>query len=270
MENIRQAIERARQCGREQQGGTYFDAPRLQAAQAIDETTEDTATQQVELDPAHLESQRIVAYDGRDPRSRAFDMLRTEVLRSMDLKGWKTLGVTSATPSCGKTVISINLALSIARQSRRQTSLVDLDLRKPKVATSLGLNCQNGVLEVLEQQVPLRYAVLQANVGGSRLEVIPTASCSNSSDLVASAAMNRFLQDLVSQPGIVVLDLPPLLTGHDVSSMLPQIDSMLLVATVGTTTPSEIQECKKYLQTTDVLGVVLNKVPQCMTTYAYY
>ena len=90
----------------------------------------ESGSQEVELDFAYLQSQRIVAYDGKDPRSRSFDILRTEVLRSMDLKGWKTLAVTSPTPSCGKTLTAVNLALSMARQPERQVLLADLDLRK--------------------------------------------------------------------------------------------------------------------------------------------
>src|SRR6185437_16090455 len=73
--------------------------------------------QDIELNPAYLEKHRIVAHDGQDPRSRSFDMLRTEVLRSMDRNGWTSLAVTSPTPNCGKTLTAVNLALSMARKS---------------------------------------------------------------------------------------------------------------------------------------------------------
>jgi MinD superfamily P-loop ATPase len=81
-----------------------------------------------------------------------------------------------------------------------------------------------------------------------------------------------FLQDLAGprQSRIVVLDLPPLLTGHDVISVLPQIDCVLLVAAVGTSKVSEIEECYKYLQATSVVRFVLNKAPQSKSTAAYY
>jgi len=69
---------------------------------------------------------------------------------------------------------------------------------------------------------------------------------------------------------MVILDLPPLLTGHDAISILPHVDCVLLVAAVGTSKVSEIEECNKYLQATDVVRVVLNKVPETATAYAYY
>src|SRR5262245_28064902 len=59
------------------------------------------------LDPRHLESRRIVAHDVHDSRAKSFDILRTQVLRTMDSSHWQMLGVTSPTPACGKTVTSV-------------------------------------------------------------------------------------------------------------------------------------------------------------------
>lgn len=271
MENIRQAVERAK--GRpQQQNGIGFEPPRQQARHFGDAHESQEWVQEVELDFAYLQSQRVVAYDGKDPRSRSFDILRTEVLRSMDLKGWKTLAVTSPTPSCGKTLTAVNLALSMARQPERQVFLADLDLRKPRIAESLGLKCREGALGVIEGRVDLDSAIIRARAGASRLEVLPTAPSSNPSDLVGSSAMKTLLQDIGGhrQSRIAILDLPPLLTGHDVISILPQVDCVLLVAAVGTSTVSEIEECNKHLQATDVVRFVLNKVPESATRYTYY
>ena len=72
------------------------------------------------------------------------------------------------------------------------------------------------------------------------------------------------MQDLTGhgRSRIVILDLPPLLGGHDVLSILPQVDCVLLVAAVGTSKLAEIEDCYKYLQATDVVRFVLNKVPE--------
>jgi protein-tyrosine kinase len=272
MENIRQAIERAK-VHPQQPSGIGVDPVRQQARQVFGDAHESKKpSQEVELDFVHLQSQRIVAYDGKDLRSRSFDMLRTEVLQSMDLKGWKTLAVTSPTPNCGKTLTAINLALSMARQPERQVLLADLDLRKPHVANSLGLRCRGGVVGVLEGRIEVDSAIVQARVGASSLDVLPSAPASNSSDLVGSSAMMMLLQDVKrqAQSRIAILDLPPLLTGHDVISILPQVDCVLLVAAVGTSRVSEIEECNKYLQGTDVVRFVLNKVPESSTKYVYY
>ena len=148
MDQIRRAVERAK--------GSYasdFSDPQFGPAPS------QILAREVSLDSAYLESQRIIAHDVRDPRSRAFDMLRTQILQSMDLKSWQFLGITSATEGCGKSVVAINLALSIARQPDRSVLLVDLDLQKPQVANYLGLKSDRGVLNVLAGRVtPARRA----------------------------------------------------------------------------------------------------------------
>lgn len=272
MENIRQAIERAK-ARSEQQSGIGYGPPRQNATHDFGAANESRdLTHEVALDSAYLQSRRVVAYDGKDLRSRPFDMLRTEILRSMGLKGWRTLAVTSPTPSCGKTLIAVNLALSMAREPERQVFLADLDLRKPQVAGCLGLKCGEGVLGVLEGHAEINDATIRARAGSSSLDVLPTMPASNPSDLVGSPAMRMLLQDLtgIGRSGIVILDLPPLLSGHDVISILPQLDCVLLVAAVGTSTISQIQECNKHLQATEVVRFVLNKVPESTTRYSYY
>jgi len=271
MENIRQAVERAK-ARSAYQSEPSLKPPPHEARHAFGLGQEDRALPELELDPTYLQSRRIVGYDGKDIRSRPFDLLRTEVLSSMELKGWKVLAVTSPTQGCGKTLVAVNLALSMARQSNCQVCLADLDLRKPQVAASLGLKHRQGVLDVLEGRAAIDSAGVLVRVGSSRLEVIPTMASSDPSDLVASPAMKAFLQDLAGQgrSRIVILDLPPLLAGHDVLSILPQVDCVLLVAAVGTSKVSEIEDCYKYLQATDVVRFVLNKAPESAARYAYY
>ena len=271
MEYIRQAIERAKE--HPGQSGTGSEAPRARASQGFAAGRHRwEPTPEVELDSAYLQSQRILAFDGEDVHSRSFDLLRTEVLRSMDLEGWKSVAVTSPTPSCGKSLTAINLALSMARQPERQVFLADLDLRKPRVAESLGLQCREGVLGVLEGRIEMGSATIRARVGASNLEILPTSPTANSSDLVSSNEMKKLLQEITGDGSrIVILDLPPLLTGHDALSILPEVDCVLLVAAVGISKISEIEECKKYLQGTSLVRFVLNKAPVSSNAYgAYY
>lgn len=271
MENIREAVERAKKRP-QQPSGIGFEPPQQQARRFGDIPESRERIEEVELDSGYLQSQRIVAYDGKDPRSRSFDMLRTEVLRVMDLEGWRTLAVTSPTPNCGKTFTAVNLALSMARQPERQVLLADLDLRKPHLAGCLGLKCQEGAVAVIEGRIERYRAIVRARLGGISLDVLPTRPAPNSSDLVSSSSMKMFLKDITgpSRSQIVILDLPPLLTGHDVISILPQVDCVLLVAAVGTTKVSEIQECNKYLSGTNVVRFVLNKVSESSAPYIYY
>jgi protein-tyrosine kinase len=265
MENIYQAVERAKT--RPDQGSGLTTNARAQQGPG-----REAALRELTLDLKHLQSRRIVAYDGSDVRARPFDILRTEILRSMDMRDWKIIAVTSPTPGCGKTFTAANLAFSIARQADRAVCLVDLDMRRPQVAACLGLRGSQSVHDVIEGRADLASSTILARAGNSRLEVVPTTPCKDPSDLVASAAMRNFLQDLAGYgpSRITILDLPPLLTSHDAISILPQVDCVLLVAAVGSSKVADIEECDKYLQTAEVVRVVLNKAPESTMAYGYY
>ncbi len=275
MESIRQAVERARgraDAGPEQQIRTRSNLPRRRPEFGSPEDGPGAESQETALDSAHLQSKRIISHLITDPRSRSFDMLRTQVLQAMDLKGWKTLAITSPTPACGKTLTALNLSISIARQPERSVLLVDLDFQKPQVAACLGLKCDEGVLSVLEGRTALSDAIIPARHDNLRFMVLPTASAIGSSELISSRAMAAMLEDLRTEyhSKTIILDLPPILSGDDVIAILPQVDCALLVTAVGTTTVAQIKECNKHLQSTEVVRIVLNKVPEATVQYYYY
>jgi Mrp family chromosome partitioning ATPase len=277
MENIRQALERARALntgGSAQIGPAASNSSRQQSAPDIGiKDPVDGRSQEVALDARHLETHRIIAHDDTDFRSKSFDMLRTQVLQSMDQKNWQILGVTSPTPGCGKTVTAINLALSIARQPERSVLLVDLDLQKPQIANCLGVNCETGVISVLEGRTGLSSTIIPARAGNCRIMALPTESSkSDSSAWMSSRAMSTMLQEIKREyrSHVVIVDLPPMLSSDDVIAVLPQLDCVLFVAAVGKSTVAEIEECNRHLQSTTVVRLVLNKVPQLNTQYYGY
>ena len=90
MEKIREAVERARA----QQHSFSADvinnlAPRRVSASAAPATPLERQIAEIELDSRLLQSKHIICYDGKDQRSRPYDMLRTQVLQSMDANGWR-------------------------------------------------------------------------------------------------------------------------------------------------------------------------------------
>lgn len=278
MDHIRQALERVSESA---PGGV---APLAQGASRVTQqqptrpqydldqsgANVEGVTAEVELRHSHLEKERIVAHDNTNPRSRAFDMLRTQILQSMDLKEWQILGVTSATPGCGKTHTAINLAMSVARQHERSVLLVDLDLQKPQVANRLNIRSEDGVLSVLEGHAGIANAVTRVRIGNLRLNVLPCEKpTSHSSEWMASGALAALLRELrqADRSRIIILDLPPVLIGDDVLSILPQLDCVLFVAAVGLSSVSEIKECNKHLQATTVVRIALNKSSEIGPAY---
>ena len=268
MDSIKQAVELARASEAFSRQG---DRPPGHA-EGLRSASVEAQTREVRLDPAHLESSRIVAHGSSSEHGRYYDMLRTQVLQEMDKKSWQFLAVTSPTAACGKTVTACNLALSIARLPARPVLLVDLDLRKPAVAKYLGLGNTGGVLNVLEG-ASLSSETVHASIGPNSLLVLPgTVSSSGSSEWMASQTMSTLLQTIKRdfRSRIVIFDMPPMLVGDDVISILPKMDAALLVAGVGNTSVSDIKECQKHLQRTPVIRVVLNKATESADSYYGY
>jgi protein-tyrosine kinase len=269
MDQIRQAVERSKQSG---PAGLSSQQQVASGAQFRIGPTGMPLGEQVMLSAPHLESNRIIAHDIADSRSRSFDMLRTQILQPMDMKSWHILGVTSPTAGCGKSVVSINLALSIARQPDRSVLLIDLDLQKPKIANYLGLQCNEGVLSVLEGRINLTSAIIPTTIRKQQLLVLPCeAATLRSSEWMASRQMNAMLQEVRRNfPGwTVIIDFPPILASDDVITILPQIDCVLFVIGAGLSTKSEIKECNKHLDTASVVRVVVNKSLDSSASYYY-
>ena len=275
MEHIRQALDRVAEAEPNGVGSrsSKEDASRSPsnrgpAATRIDGTQPAT----IELRHKQLEAERIVAHDITDPRSKSFDMLRTQILQSMDLKEWQVLAVTSPTPGCGKTFTSINLAMSIARQREKSVLLIDMDLQKPQIASRLGIRPAHGLVSMLEGKASLAEATARVRISNTQFSVLPCErSVTQSSDWMASSAMATFLRSLRQndRSQIIILDLPPVLTGDDVLLVLPHIDCVLFVAAAGLSTASEFRECNKHLQSTAVVRIALNKSSAASSPHYY-
>jgi len=89
---------------------------------------------------------------------------------------------------------------------------------------------------------------------------------------MASQTMGALLQTIKRdfRSRIVIFDLPPMLLGDDVISILPRMDATLLIAGVGSTSLSDIKECQKHLQRSPVIRVVVNKAAEAAGSYGYY
>lgn len=214
----------------------------------------------IELDADHLESQRIVAHQKSHPASWAFDLLRTQVLQKMDENGWRTLAVTSPTMESGKTVVAINLAIGIAQQTNRTALLIDMDLRRPRVAASLGLAADVSLNQVLTGHARVEDAMV--NPGIPRLVVLPARQpMPGSAELLGSSKVAGMMSELRGRypDRVLVVDLPPVLAADDVLALLPRVDCVLMVVGNGTSTRKEIDEAMSRLAKAHLLGVVLNK-----------
>ena len=216
---------------------------------------------QIELSPRHLEKNRLIAHARTDPAHVAIDVLRTRMLSALARKGWRRVGITSPNAACGKTFMAANLAISLARQAQCRTVLIDMDMRQPSLARVLGVQQQEALRWFLEGEIPASKFLMR--VGANLALGLNSKRMRDAGEMIQAPATAHALRTMQAQldPDVVLYDLPPMLSGDDVTGFLPNLDCVLLVIGGGLTRPSEVTECERLLEEhhCPLLGVVLNK-----------
>jgi capsular exopolysaccharide synthesis family protein len=267
MEPIKQALERAH---RERQTLAGVPQARAAATPPAPSQIEYKQTRRLEVPLEVLRENRVVAHLENDAIADAYKLLRTQVLLRMRDHGWKSLAITSPAQGQGKTLTSVNLAVSLAREVNHSVLLVDLDLRRPHVHKLFGAEPEYGLSEYLQNDIPLSEILF--NPGIERLVVLPGGRpLSNSSEMLFTPKMVRLAEEVQNRyPNrLVLLDLPPLLATDDALAFLPHVDASLLVVQEGATLRDEVTRSLELLQENNLLGTVLNNSTQGDMGYYY-
>ncbi|NIX75676.1 CpsD/CapB family tyrosine-protein kinase [Microvirga terricola] len=222
------------------------------------------------LDKKRIAQRRIVTFDRSDNASVAFDILRTKVLKTLRQNNWTSVAITSPTQGCGKTHVALNLAFSFASLKDFRTVLVDLDLRRPQVGQTLGIEKGYSMERFLKgtssvEETFVRYENNLA-VGANGQPVCYAAELLQSPD---TPPILTNLRDRL-KPDILLFDLPPMLANDDVLAFLPNVDCVVLIAAAEASTLGEIDICERSLsKESNFLGVVLNKCQYRLEEHGY-
>lgn len=212
-------------------------------------------------DTAVLADQLIVGLDSRDSRARAFNLLRTTLTKRMKEKGHRLVGITSATPSAGKSFLSMNVAASLSKVSDDDVILVDLDLRRASVADVIGMKVKRGVSDYLYGEVS-DLALIGSRVHDSQLVLFPTKQVvKHTAELISGPKFEKLVSDLRQQTGdsIILFDLPPAFANDDAMLILSQLDAYIMVVDSGKTNAKQVQEVLTMLNPAPCIGTVLNR-----------
>ena len=269
MERIQEALAKAR-AARE-------TGPVLQAAPAPDapppadtaQSGDWGALRPVTLDTKRLIKARVMTLaGGRD--AAAFDVMRTKVLQTMRANKWRRLAITSPSPGCGKSTLALNLVFSVARQAELKAMLFELDLRRPSLAQTLGLEPSASVEDVLAGKVGFADQALCHN--RNMALSLCKGSARNPAEILHSAFAAAKLAEIEAAyaPDLMVFDMPPMLVSDDMMAFAGQVDSVLLVAEAERTSIKEIDICERELSAqTNFMGVLLNKCRYMDQDYGY-
>ncbi len=232
------------------------------------ENIEYTQSRIIEVPQSVLSENRLIAGNRSDPRATSFRMLRTQVLQAMRENKWSSIAVTGPTEGIGKSLVAINLAISMSFEVNQTVLLVDLDLRRPSIHKYFGFEPEHGLLDYLNNDVELKG--LFVNPVFKRLLLIPgRGTTTESSELLSSPRMLNLVNELKSKykSRIIIYDMPPLLNIDDTMVFLPNVDSALLAVENGKNTQSDVQNSMRLLQGTNLIGSVLNKADEDIREY---
>ena len=218
------------------------------------------------------EESRVLIGPNQDDRVlSAYKMLRTRALKRVRQNDWQVIGITSPVQGDGKSLTSINLGLSLAREQSISVILVELDLRRPSICKQMGVDPQYGLADVLDGSCELENALFRP-AGTERLAVLPNNEVfENSSETLSSLQMIDLIETLKSKsPGtIIVCDLPPYLITDDVLAFAPMVDAFLVVMSEGKTSRDVVSKGTEILEELPLLGIVLNMSDEATASYYY-
>ena len=209
----------------------------------------------------------IVANQPRSPISEAFRSLRTNLEFSSLDNPLKSILVTSAGASEGKTTIATNLA-EIEVQGGKKVLLVDCDLRRPNLHKMFSLPNRIGLSDMLRGNVEVKD-IVQVIGGKDVLHVITSGSLPpNPAEFLGSQRFSEVLSQLEKQYDLVILDTPPMVVA-DVQILSSKVDGILFVIQPGVTHGGVAKTIIEDLRRIDahILGIVLNRIPRNRDLY---
>ncbi len=182
----------------------------------------------------------------------------------------RTLVLTSANYGEGKTITSINMGISIARDLGKPVVLVDFNLRNPKVAEFLGISAEKNLLDFLEGNIPLEKVIYKTSF--NNLFVVPLMGVSaNVTQVLGSQKCKDMIKELKSQFGFVIFDTPPVIPATDAGLIGAEVDGVLIVVQANKTKREVVLRARALLQEAhaNVLGFVLSGVEYPVPQFIY-
>ena len=265
MDRIQKALDKAKEKHSEQ------GVPTVAHSQYVKSTVDDPLkapitdiaykqTKVVHSSSEQLEKKRVIAGMYNNAQSAVFRMLRTQILTKMRANNWQTIAITSPTSGEGKSLVASNLAVAIAMELNQTVMLVDMDLRNPSLSQYFSLDAELGLKDYLEEDISLQDVLI--NPGVKRMVILPgNGRAEDSAELLSSPKMAHLVEDLKTQydSRMIIFDVPPILQTDDVLLSTKYFDCTLLVLEDGKNKEADITRTLQLLESTNLIGSVLNK-----------
>ncbi|WP_353117820.1 XrtA-associated tyrosine autokinase [Nitratidesulfovibrio sp.] len=207
-----------------------------------------------------LDSKLIAAAGFGSPLGEEYRKLKERIVHMARRGGSMNMFmVTSSVMGEGKTLVSANLAISLAQEFDSTVLLVDADLRAPSSHLLFGVDTSPGLSECLLDNVPLSQALVPTGVG--RLSFLPAGrQLQNPGELFASSRMEIMLQEMKRRYSdrYIIIDTAPVLPFAETRILSRIVDGVLLVARENMASVDGLRSTFEAIEGANVLGVVYN------------
>jgi capsular exopolysaccharide synthesis family protein len=231
--------------------------------------------------PWALSLPQLPALLDRGPAVEQFRSLRSRIFELRDISALKTILVSSGLPQEGKSFISTNLAMSLARHKNSKVLLIDGDMRRYTLHQILGCESQPGladylagkanILEVMQRPEPLPTATPAATPMLPNLTFIAGGNGGDkAADLSGSPRFGELIRQAAPYFDWIIVDSSPVLPVSDAVNLARWCDGVLLVARGGVTKFPIAQRAQSELKASNILGFVLNAVHETPEVGSYY
>lgn len=218
-------------------------------------------------------ARKLIAFT--TPRSfvaEQFRTLRTNITFSSPDEDIRTMVVTSAAPSEGKSTTSANLAVVYAQEGKK-VLLIDGDMRKPTTHYTFHMGNSTGLSSVLTRQTTIEEAIRPTSV--ERLDLLTCGPIPpNPAELLASKSMDALIHQLRGMYDLIIFDAPPVLSVTDGQILANKCDGTILVVSSGNTEKEMAAKAKEAIVASNsrIIGAVLNnfELPKDSHYYQYY
>lgn len=203
--------------------------------------------------------------------TEAYKLLRTNIMFSFsDEERGHVIGVTSSVQSEGKSSTASNTAYALA-ESGAKVLLLEGDLRRPTLATKLGLARTPGVTNLLVSKGDF-HEMIQHCALAPAVDVITSGDIPpNPSELLSSGRMERLMEQLKQQYDYIIVDLPPVTVVSDTLAFSKHLDGVIMVVRAGVSDRQMLSEAMRQLSMVDirVLGFAYREIDDGKKKYGY-
>lgn len=212
----------------------------------------------------------LVKENSNDNFNEMLRLLRANLLFVIDSKDKKVVNILSSISGEGKSFVSLNLAMSLALLDKKVV-LVELDIRKPKLAKQFGLDSKQGITLYLSGYLDKQELVKPSGIHPNLSVVTAGSIPPNPNELLAKPALDEFINDLRSEYDFIIIDMAPVGMVSDGFLLNRIADVNLFITRAGLTPKKYVEDADRYFHESKLkkMYFILNSVNLNGADYRY-